>query len=113
MRQTTHRTGVAISMMLMVMAAAALAMAAAARPTGQAGGGGHDAGAAPRPDIIPGDVDDDGDVDLDDYALFFECMHGPEIPETSAPCARAHFDLDPDIDMVDFAGFQDAFMETP
>ena len=60
-------------------------------------------------DIIPGDLDDDGDVDVDDLDLFAGCMHGPDIPELSQPCGRGHFDLDPDLDLNDFLGFQIEF----
>ncbi len=64
-------------------------------------------------DIIPGDMNDDGVVDVLDFPLFVDCMHGPEVPEVSPPCARGHFDLDPDIDLHDVAGFQEAFMAVP
>ena len=66
--------------------------------------------------IGDGDFDVDGDVDLDDYAAFADCLAGPD--ETPTPSAAecvdaclAAFDLefDRDVDLADFAGFQEAF----
>jgi hypothetical protein len=64
----------------------------------------------------PGDIDDDGDVDLSDYATFADCMAGPfTTPEPTAPisvdmCLDAFDDdEDNDVDMRDFASFQRAF----
>jgi hypothetical protein len=59
----------------------------------------------------PGDVDEDGDVDLDDYLFppsFPTCMTGPA-EVAGAECLVFDFDSDTDVDEVDFAVFQSAF----
>ena len=65
---------------------------------------------------VPGDADGDGDVDLDDYALFSDCLNGPDSwpdptpPTTPQDCLDAfNFDADFDVDLADFAGFQAVF----
>ncbi|MBN1511470.1 MAG: immunoglobulin domain-containing protein [Phycisphaerae bacterium] len=66
-----------------------------------------------------GDVDDDGDVDLDDYGVFPDCMAGPNAtPAPSLPgmtattCIQAFdFDIDDDVDLADFASFQEVLAE--
>lgn len=66
---------------------------------------------------LPCDHDDDGDVDLDDYALFADCMAGPDatpIPTSTSvdKCLDTFdFDGDDDVDVDDFAEFQTAFTE--
>ena len=57
-----------------------------------------------------GDLDTDGDIDLADWALLFDCITGPNntIMNLDA-CAPADFDGDKDIDLADFAGFTSAF----
>ena len=50
----------------------------------------------------PGDCDDDGDVDLIDYACFHGCLTGPAgglLPG----CEPFDFDADNDVDLLDFA----------
>ena len=62
---------------------------------------------------LNGDYDADGDVDLDDYAAFADCLAGPELvpgitqPQCAAAC-KAAFDLDGDgdVDLADFAQLQ-------
>ncbi len=56
-------------------------------------------------DPVPGDCDDDGDVDLDDFGAFQACMSGPTVPLTPG-CEHKDFDLDGDIDQSDFGIFQ-------
>lgn len=65
---------------------------------------------------VPGDIDDDGDVDLTDADVFIAAMNGPGQPPTTPPpytadeCLAAFdFDADEDLDLGDFAGFQIAF----
>jgi hypothetical protein len=59
-----------------------------------------------------GDLDTDGDVDLDDMELFYSCMGGPGLPNPgcdSEVFARGDIDDDEDIDLGDFALFQPNF----
>jgi hypothetical protein len=55
---------------------------------------------------LPGDLDDDGDVDLNDYTLFAAAMDGPKVP-TSDP--DADLDSDNDCDLADLAVFAASF----
>jgi len=57
----------------------------------------------------PGDWDDDGDVDLADYAALPACLTGPEVGPPDAGCDVFDFDSDLDVDLADFADFQAAF----
>ena len=67
---------------------------------------------------VPGDFDNDGDVDLDDYAVLADCLAGPGAsPNPSLPgvtpqdCLDA-FDFDAadgDVDAADFSAFQEVF----
>ncbi len=59
---------------------------------------------APR----PGDLDDDGDVDLADFLNFADCMTGPNIPAIPG-CEPADLELDTDVDLADFRVLQAAF----
>ncbi len=54
---------------------------------------------------VPGDLDGDGDVDLDDYGLFQACYSGPGIAQTNPACAGALLDFDNDVDPLDFEIF--------
>lgn len=61
-----------------------------------------------------GDADCDGDVDLDDFAIFAICMASPGITTpppgaTPAQFAAADLDGDGDVDVNDFAAFQQLF----
>jgi hypothetical protein len=65
---------------------------------------------------LPGDSDGDGDVDLDDFANFAECLNGPDAlpnptpPPTPEECLDYFdFDGDSDVDLDDFEEFQVAF----
>lgn len=53
-----------------------------------------------------GDLDDDGDVDLDDLALFLQALNGPEEP---AGDPAADLDDDGDCDLADYAAFAAMF----
>ena len=75
-------------------------------------GGFVDIGADETP-YWDGDVDQDGDVDHDDFAVLVECLDGPDIvpspppPLTLEEClAVFDFDEDGDIDLRDFADFR-------
>ena len=65
--------------------------------------------------IARGDFDSDGDVDLDDYAVFADCMAGPGatpdpiLPGVTTEDCLESFDFDPDgdVDLYDFGEFQD------
>ncbi len=59
----------------------------------------------------PGDYNCDGDVDLDDFAEFPDCMEGPNVTPTPAQECLDAFDLDfdEDVDLHDFAIMQQSF----
>lgn len=65
-----------------------------------------------RRSLIPGDADNDGDVDLDDYPIFADCLNGPESaieptpPMTAQRCLDVFdFGSDGDVDLADYAAF--------
>ena len=51
---------------------------------------------------MPGDLDEDGDVDLDDYVLFSAAMAGPDVPISDPD---ADLVSDTDCDLADAAIF--------
>jgi len=60
------------------------------------------------------DLNWDGVVNLADYGLFADCMGGPSVTFPPAGCdlgqfSRSDLDGDDDVDVADFADFQDAF----
>ncbi len=57
---------------------------------------------------LPGDYDDDGDVDLDDYAEFPNCLTGAQNGPYDPGCEVFDFDADQDVDLADFMAFQEA-----
>ncbi len=67
----------------------------------------------------PNDADDDGDIDGDDYAVFWDCLSGPNIapvPTTvSVEQCLVAFDRDSDgdVDTRDFDDFQAIFTGPP
>ncbi|MHC4091420.1 MAG: hypothetical protein ACYSVY_14290, partial [Planctomycetota bacterium] len=58
--------------------------------------------------IFPGDFDTDGDTDLDDYAVFADCMDGP-VSSVAPGCEPGDFDRSGAVDLRDFGVFQRAF----
>ena len=55
----------------------------------------------------PCDIDGDQDVDLDDHALFADCLAGPNVTDPPGGCAEEHFlraslDHDGDVDLEDY-----------
>ncbi|MBU0640930.1 MAG: hypothetical protein KKB50_18865, partial [Planctomycetes bacterium] len=65
-----------------------------------------------RSAIVPvapaGDIDGDGDWDMDDFAILAGCLAGPEL-EYPPDCDAADLDSDTDVDLADFAEFQVLF----
>ena len=67
----------------------------------------------------PNDVDDDGDIDGDDYAVFWDCLSGPNSAPAPATvsveqCLVAFDrDSDGDVDTHDFDDFQAIFTGPP
>ena len=57
---------------------------------------------------LPGDMDCDGDVDPGDYALFADCLSGPDVAYPTG-CVYADLDSDENVDLADFAVFQEVF----
>jgi len=78
------------------------------------GGGGRSGNVVIRLHAPPpwGNLDGDGDVDLDDVALFYACLTGPDVPSTP-DCAGASADADSDVDVADFAQLQAVFGQSP
>ena len=54
----------------------------------------------------PGDCDNDGDVDLDDFTEFEACLLGPGGGLSESDCNCFDFDASGDVDLDDFAEFQ-------
>ena len=68
-----------------------------------------DALADVNPDLIPPDLDDDGDVDADDLEMFDDCATGPSVMTVAPGCERADLDSDADVDQSDFGLLQRCF----
>ncbi len=59
-------------------------------------------------EFVAPDVDQDCDVDTDDYATLEPCISGPNI-EPTAGCEGKNFDSENDVDLADIAVFQRCF----
>lgn len=57
------------------------------------------------PPPVPGDFDDDGDVDMDDFGHFQWCLSGSSVPQPDPACAGARLDGDSDVDEADLILF--------
>jgi Carboxypeptidase regulatory-like domain len=55
------------------------------------------------------DADQDGDIDLTDFASFQLCFNGPNRPPTPSCGTPADYDRDADVDLADFSLFQACF----
>lgn len=55
---------------------------------------------------LPGDHDDDGDVDFADFQAFQVCFSGTGVTFDEPACALADLDADGDVDLGDFKRFQ-------
>ena len=62
---------------------------------------------------VEGELDCDGDVDLDDFALFADCITGVGGDVSLTECAPADYDGDNDVDLIDVAVFQRLFGTEP
>ncbi len=58
----------------------------------------------PPAPAIPGDIDQDGDIDLDDFATLPDCLHGPNVAVSTA-CTELQLDADIDVDLRDASVF--------
>ncbi|MEP0844048.1 MAG: cellulase family glycosylhydrolase [Phycisphaerae bacterium] len=54
---------------------------------------------------MPGDMDDDGDIDMEDFGLFQTCLTGRGLEQPAPECQRAKYDQDEDVDQGDVAKF--------
>ncbi|MCK4658556.1 MAG: hypothetical protein KAV82_03455 [Phycisphaerae bacterium] len=65
--------------------------------------------------LLRGDVNNDGKVDLDDYAIVHACLGGPDRTGglLRRECAICDLDNDDDVDLVDYAVLQQAFTAAP
>ena len=50
---------------------------------------------------VLGDVDNDGDVDSDDFVAMIDCMTGPNNGPVAGGCSGADMDIDDDVDLED------------
>jgi hypothetical protein len=58
---------------------------------------------------LPGDFDEDGDVDLIDYEMYLLCVTGPQGRPVEPACQPGDVDRDRDVDFANFAPIQRAF----
>ncbi|MFN0138077.1 MAG: family 10 glycosylhydrolase [Phycisphaerae bacterium] len=73
----------------------------------------RDIGMCP-PAIQPGDMDQDGDIDIADLNSFFFCMQGPAFTYPLGQfCLRGDADANRTVDLADFVNFQENFAQVP
>jgi hypothetical protein len=60
--------------------------------------------------LLPGDFDQDGDVDLDDFYVFATCFEG-DGGRLDPACTQGDFDNDGDVDCLDWQLFRQAWTE--
>ncbi len=58
---------------------------------------------------MTGDADGDGDVDWADFAVFADYLEGPSADPQLSGWQFFDVDMDDDVDLHDFAGFQRVF----
>lgn len=56
-----------------------------------------------------GDADGNGHVELDDFLVLPDCITGPGVAYGDSGCEAFDLNLDGDVDLSDFVGFQNAF----
>lgn len=61
------------------------------------------------PRFVHGDIDFDGDLDLDDFSGLRDCLSGPANPYGDSPCASFDRNSDHRVDLLDFRAFQGCF----
>ena len=64
--------------------------------------------------MCQGDFDNDGDVDADDFDVFFDCMAGPDVFSAPPGCAvdeftESDFDASGTVDLADYLLFSELF----
>lgn len=67
---------------------------------------------------LPGDADNDGDLDHEDYTVLYNCLGGPDGTPSPTPLTTPEqclavfdFDDDGDVDLEDWSGFSKAFTD--
>lgn len=61
--------------------------------------------------FVPGDVDGDGQVDMNDFAEMCNCLAGPNSEHPAYRCHLTDFDRDADVDLADLAAFANLLVQ--
>lgn len=77
--------------------------------TGVLHGGGYQLAAAFWFPVLPGDLGEDGSIDLFDYGAFHSCADGPDGGLPPMPCRVFDVDESGTVDLADFAVLQQSF----